>query len=104
VQYLFRQRGSLLASSREFRGGLTACLFLVVFRLAVKMFGGFTSAKIRLGGYRQRLGGLSVYTNISCRTRTRAMRWLTGIDLYTEMEAECDKRPRSTAASVVNLV
>jgi len=40
--------------SREFRGGLTACLFLVVFRLAVKIFGGFTatSAKIRLGGYR----------------------------------------------------
>jgi len=35
-----------------------ACLFLVVFRLAVKIFGGFTAtAKIRLGGYRLRLGG-----------------------------------------------
>ena len=38
------------AASREFCGGLTACLFFVVFRLAVKIFGGFaaTSAKIGL--------------------------------------------------------
>jgi len=51
----------LFAASREFSGCLTACLFLVVFRLAVKIFGGFTatSAKIRLGGYRLRLGATS---------------------------------------------
>jgi len=53
VQYRFRQHGSLFAASRKFCGGLTACLFLVVFRLAVNIFGGFaaTSAKIGLGGY-----------------------------------------------------
>ena len=49
-----RQHGSLFAAS---------CVFLVVFRLAVKFLGGFTatSAKIRLGGrgYRLRLGGSS---------------------------------------------
>jgi len=52
------------AASREFCGGLTACLFFVVFRLAVKIFGGFAaiSAKIRLGGYRLRHGGLPVST------------------------------------------
>jgi len=52
VQFLFRQHESLFAASREFCGRLTACLFVVVFRLAVKIFGGFTatSAKIRLGG------------------------------------------------------
>ena len=51
----------LFAASREFCGCLTACLFLVVFRLAVKIFGGFTatSAKIRFGGYRLRLGAAS---------------------------------------------
>jgi len=53
VQFLFRQRGSLFMASREFCGGLMACLFLVVFRLAVKIFGNVMaiSAKIRLGGY-----------------------------------------------------
>ena len=52
------------AASREFCDGLTACLFFVVFRLAVKICGGFaaTSAKILLGGYRLRHGGLPVST------------------------------------------
>ena len=33
---------------------VAACLFLVIFRLAVNIFGGFSAiyAKIRLGGYR----------------------------------------------------
>jgi len=48
----------LLAASLEFCGGLTACVFLVAFRLAVKIFGGFTPyfCHFRLGGYRLRLG------------------------------------------------
>jgi len=38
VQCLLRQHGSSFAASREFCGDLTACLFLVVFWLAVKIF------------------------------------------------------------------
>ena len=58
VHFLLRQRGSSFAASREFCGDLTACLFLVVFWLAVKIFGSFTAtfAEIRLGGYRLWLG------------------------------------------------
>ena len=51
---------NLFAADREFCGGLSACLFVLVLRLAVKIFGGFTatSAKIQLGGYGLRLVGL----------------------------------------------
>jgi len=56
----------LFLASQEFCGGLTACLFLVVFRLAVKISGGFatTFAKIRLGVYQLRFGGLSISLSI----------------------------------------
>ena len=60
VQCLLRQHGSSFVASREFCGDLVACLFLVVFWLAVKIFSSFTAtfAEIRLGGYRLLLGGL----------------------------------------------
>jgi len=60
----------LFVASREF------CLFLVVFRLAVKFFSGFTatSAKIRLGGHRIRLG--SSYHHRLCLDDYRQT-WMT---------------------------
>ena len=68
VQFLLRQHGSfwyrlneLFAASRESCGGLTACIFLVVFRLAVKISSSFTatSATIQLAGYRLQLVGVN---------------------------------------------
>ena len=38
VQFLFRQHESLFAASREFRGGLMACLFLGRFSASRKNF------------------------------------------------------------------
>ena len=73
IQFLFRH-GSLLVgvyglnelftASQQFCGGLTACVFFVVFWLAIKISGGFTATSAKLG-----LAvidcGLRVYTQIT---------------------------------------
>jgi len=46
--------------AEQFCGSLMACLFLEVFRLSIKFFGGFVATSAKIRGYLLRLG---VYEN-----------------------------------------